>query len=129
MLKFFTWWNSVTLGGLFDITRRSDLIGTDDYGNRYYQDRKASVEGRQRRYVIYNGVAEASKVPAEWHGWLHYTFDTPPTEAALPRRSWETDHKPNMSGTMFAYRPNGSLKEGGERRPADSDYEAWTPDA
>ena len=129
MFKLFTWWNGVTPGGWFDITRRSDLVGTDDYGNKYYQDRKVSSEGRNRRYVIYKGIAEPSKVPAEWHGWLHHTLDKPPTDAPLPRRVWETDHKPNMTGTLFAYRPDGSLKESGKRQKSDSDYEAWTPDA
>ena len=129
MFKLFTWWNEVSPGGLFDIKRRSVLIGMDDYGNRYFEDRKVSVEGRKRRYVIYKGVAEPSKVPADWHGWLHYTLDTPPTETPLPRQDWETDHTPNLTGTVFAYRPKGSLKAGGTRQSADSDYEAWTPDA
>lgn len=129
MFKLFTWWNSVTPGGRFDIMRRSDLVGHDEYGNAYYEDKRASVEGRKRRYIVYKGLAEPSKVPADWHGWLHYTLESPPTEAPLQRRAWETDHTPNMTGTLFAYRPKGSLREGGERREADSDYEAWTPDA
>jgi len=129
MFKMFTWWNGVSPGGWFDIKRRSTHIGTDDYGNRYFEDRKVSVEGRKRRYGIYKGLAEPSKVPAEWHGWLHHTFPEPPTDAPLPRRSWEKDHVPNMTGTDYAYRPKGSLREGGERKENVGDYEAWTPDA
>ncbi|RIJ22200.1 NADH:ubiquinone oxidoreductase subunit NDUFA12 [Henriciella barbarensis] len=129
MLKLFTWWNGVTLGGLFDIKRRSNYVGTDDYGNTYYEDRKVSIERRNRRYVVYKGLAEPSKVPADWHGWLHHTLDEPPTQKPLDRRSWERDHKPNMTGTLFAYRPKGALSEGGNRRKSDADYEAWTPDA
>ena len=45
------------------------------------------------------------------------------------RQEWETDHSPNMTGTTFAYRPKGALREGGERRQADADYEAWDPNA
>ena len=111
---------------LFDVKRRSDFIGDDDYGNRYYQDRKPSYEGRHRRYVIYKGIAEPSKVPADW---LHYTFDEPPTEQPLKRQPFETDHVPNLTGTLYAYRPKGSLARGGARQEADSDYEAWSPDA
>lgn len=129
MLKLFTWWNGVTLGGLFDIRRRSDFVGSDDYGNKYYEDRKVSIERRKRRYVVYKGLAEPSKVPADWHGWLHHTLDEPPTEKPLNRRPWETDHKPNMTGTLFAYHPKGSLSEPGKRQASDADYEAWTPDA
>jgi len=129
MFKLFTWWNGISPGGWFDIKRRSNFVGEDDYGNRYFEDRKKSTAGLYRRFVMYKGLAEASKVPAEWHGWLHHTFDDVPTEAPLKRRSWETDHKPNMTGTVFAYRPKGSLREGGERRENAADYEAWTPDA
>lgn len=129
MFKVFTWWNGISPGGWFDVKRRSEQVGTDAYGNRYFEDRKVSVEGRKRRYVIYKGLAEPSKVPAEWHGWLHYTSDTVPNEDTDQRKSWETDHKPNMTGTVFAYRPKGSLREGGDRREADADYEAWKPDA
>ncbi|MEM9054534.1 MAG: NADH:ubiquinone oxidoreductase subunit NDUFA12 [Pseudomonadota bacterium] len=129
MFKLFTWWNGVSPGGWFDIKRRSKLVGTDDYGNRYFEDRKVSIEGRKRRYVIYKGLAEPSKVPPDWYGWLHYTLDKPPTDAPLPRRNWEADHIPNMTGTKFAYRPQGSLRETGERKENIGDYEAWTPDA
>ncbi len=129
--KLFTWWNGATIGALFDIRRRSRFVGEDDYGNRYYEDRASSLGSKtyHRRYVIYRGEAEASKVPAEWHGWLHHTFDEPPTEAPLARRAWEKDHKPNLTGTIFATRPKGSIARGRARQENDADYEAWTPDA
>ena len=128
MLKsIFTWWNGATIGARFDIGRRARPVGQDDQGNKYFEERKPSLEGRKRRYVIYNGYAEPSKVPAEWHGWLHHTFDKPPTEAPLPTKSWEKPHKPNLTGTLGAYRPPGSLSEGGERAKSSGDYEAWKP--
>jgi NADH:ubiquinone oxidoreductase subunit len=128
MLKsIFTWWNGATIGARFDISRRAAYVGADQTGNKYYEERKPSLEGRKRRYVIYNGYAEPSKVPAEWHGWLHHTFEKPPTIDPLLRRSWEIDHKPNLTGTLGAYRPPGSLAEGGERAPSSGDYEAWKP--
>ena len=77
--------------------------------------------------MIYNGANDASRVPAEWHGWLHHTFEKPPTEQPLLRRGWELDSKPNMTGTLEAYRPKGSLSEGGERAKSSGDYEAWKP--
>lgn len=129
LAKIFTWWNGTTIGALFDIKRRSNFVGEDDYGNRYFEDRKPSLGTLHRRYVIYRGLAEPSKVPAEWHGWLHHTLSEPPTEAPLARQSWETDHKPNMTGTVFATKPKGSLSERGGRQKSDADYEAWTPDA
>lgn len=131
MLKaIFTWWNGATLGQRFHIGRRGVFVGQDDYGNRYFEarDNSDSYDQRKRRWVIYNGYAEASKVPAEWSGWLHYTLDEPPTHAPLPRRGWEKDTLPNLTGTVHAWRPKGSLARGGVRPAATSDYQAWTPE-
>jgi|TARA_R100000935_G_scaffold42867_1_gene64930 NADH:ubiquinone oxidoreductase subunit len=126
----FTWWNGATLGARFHIGRRGVFVGQDDYGSRYYEAKDASdsYDGRKRRWVIFSGYAEASKVPAEWHGWLHYTFDEPPTVQPLLRQAWEKDHRPNLTGTVHAYRPQGSLARGGERQKATGDYIPWTPE-
>ncbi len=128
--KIFTWWNGATLGVLFTIGKRGVLVGQDEQGNKYYEarDLKDAYDGHKRRWVIFNGYAEASKVPPDWHGWLHYTFDAPPTIEPLMRRAWEKDHRPNLSGTVHAWRPKGSLSRGGERAPATGDYQAWTPE-
>ena len=75
----------------------------------------------------FTGYAEASKVPPEWHGWLHHTFVEPPTVEPFLIKAWEKPHLPNLTGTIHAYRPQGSLARGGERQKATGDYEAWTP--
>ncbi len=131
MLKaIFSWWNGASLGVRATIARRAVLVGQDDYGNRYFEarDNKDSYDSRKRRYVIYRGYAEASKVPAEWHGWLRFTFDQPPTVDPLPRRAWEKDHLPNMTGTIHAWTPPGSIANQGVRPHATGDYQAWTPE-
>jgi NADH:ubiquinone oxidoreductase subunit len=127
--SLFIWWEGATLGARFDIGRRARQVGTDEQGNRYFEERKPSEEGRKRRYVIYKGVAEPSRVSADWHGWLHHVFEQPPTTDPLPRKTWERDHKPNLTGTHLAYRPEGALASGGERAASSGDYEAWKPDA
>ena len=86
MLKsIFTWWNGATIGIRFTVGRRANFIGEDDTGNRYHEakDNRDSYDARKRRWVTYRGYAEASKVPPDWHGWLHYTFDEPPTVEPL----------------------------------------------
>lgn len=129
--SIFTWWNGATFGARFHINRRGVFVGADELGNRYFEarDNSDSYDKRKRRWVIFNGYAEASKVSPDWHGWLHYTFDEPPTLEPLLRRSWEKDHEPNLTGTIHAYKPAGSLGRGGERQRATGDYQAWTPDA
>jgi NADH:ubiquinone oxidoreductase subunit len=127
--RIFGWTSGATIGTRFTIAKRGELIGSDEHGNRYYQSRDTvSYDGRRRRWVIYNGYADASKVTPDWHGWLHYTFDEPPTEVPLPRRGWEKDHRPNMTGTPLAWRPQGSLAAEGVRPAAVGDYEAWKPE-
>lgn len=131
MLKrIFTWWSGATIGTLFTIGKRGVFVGEDTLGNRYYEakdDRDSYDVGRKRRWVVYNGYAEASKIPPEWHGWMHYTWDEPPTKAPVLRRAWELDHQPNLTGTPLAYRPKGSIARGGRRAKATGDYQAWKP--
>lgn len=121
--KIFTWWDGATIGTALYSKRNGTKAGEDHQGNVYYE----SKDGR--RWVIYNGSNDASRVPAEWHGWLHHTLEGAPESNLPPPRIWEVDHSPNMTGTPEAYRPSGSLDAGGRRQMATGDYEAWTPDA
>lgn len=103
------------------------LVGKDDQGNRYYIERKARKGLRQRRWVVYNGEKEASRVPPEWHRWLHYITDESPGDAPPQRKPWEKEHQPNLTGTTDAYRPAGHEYEGGKRAAGTGDYEPWRP--
>lgn len=127
--KIFTWWNGATLGTLFTVKRLGALVGTDSFGNRYFEARVAkSYDGRKRRWVLYNGYVDASKVPPEWFGWLHYSVDQAPSKSDAPRKAWQKDHMPNLSGTPFAWKPRGSIARGGQRASASGDYQAWRPE-
>ena len=124
----FTWWNGATAGIHFTIAKRGVFVGQDEFGARYYEAKDASdsYDGRKRRWVIFNGYAEASKVPPDWHGWLHHTTDTLPPQGGLPRKAWQKDHVRNLSGTDLAYRPPGSTLVSGGDKPKPA-YEAWRP--
>jgi len=128
--KLFTWWDGATIGTLLNSRFTGEQVGTDAEGNRYFRAKKAkTTDGRERRWVIYNGPNDASRVPAEWHGWLHGSHDGVPESYLPPPRIWEVDYTPNATGTASAYRPAGALERGGTRARATGDYEAWTPDA
>lgn len=116
-----TWWNGATFGTLLDTWRRGERVGEDEEGNVFYRNADDT-----RRWVIFNGLAEASRVSPAWHGWLHRTWDEPPTDKPLPVKAWEKPHVPNLTGTNQAYAPAGSLRrvDPAERK----DYEAWTPE-
>ena len=126
LLQFFTWWNGQTLNTRFHTWRFGRKVGEDQFGNIYYEGGTDS-EGRTRRWVIYNGLSEATMVPPGWHGWLHHKVDTPPTAEDYRPFEWEKPHQPNLTGTPQAYRPRGSILRP-ERRPlVTDDYDAWTP--
>lgn len=127
--KIFTWWDGATIGTLLNSALTGEHIGTDAQGNRYFRAKKRLPDGRERRWVIYNGANDASRVPAEWHGWLHGSFDDVPESHLPPPRIWEAEFTPNATGTPAAYRPQGALERGGRRAAATGDYEAWTPDS
>jgi NADH:ubiquinone oxidoreductase subunit len=121
-----------TLGTRLFTWLRGELVGRDEYGNRYYRMKGGppSQKGggrfsRERRWVIYAGEPEGSKVPPEWHAWLHHTVDAPPKARA--RYPWEKPHQPNLTGTPQAYHPPGSILRGSHRHHATGDYEPWTP--
>lgn len=102
-------------------------VGKDAFGNRYYTER-GSVKGRRaKRWVIYKGTPEASKVPALWHAWLHYTMDALPEQLSMPQYDWQKEHAPNLTGTAGAYVPPGHIHRGAKRDSSSSDYEAWSP--
>ncbi|WP_099823331.1 NADH:ubiquinone oxidoreductase subunit NDUFA12 [Oceaniglobus indicus] len=121
VLRVFTWWNGQTLNTQLWTWRKGTKVGEDAAGNIFYQNADKS-----RRWVIYNGESEASRVSPEWHGWLHHTWDSPPTETPVARKPWEKPHIPNMTGTDLAYAPAGSLRRS-DTKPR-SDYEAWSPE-
>lgn len=105
-----------------------EQVGTDAAGNRYYREKRPRPGRRERRWVIYKGAPEASKVPADWHGWLHHRTDEVPPAGGKRRWPWQKDHLPNLTGTAAAYRPPGHILRGGRRDRATGDYEPWRPD-
>jgi len=124
--QFFTWWNGQTLATRFHTWRKGKRVGEDEFGNVYYEGGTDS-EGRTRRWVIFNGVVEASAIPPGWHGWIHHRRDTPPSRETYTPRPWQQPHQPNLTGTPQAWRPRGSILGDGERAKVSGDYDAWTP--
>lgn len=120
--QIFTWWNGSTIGTQLWTSRFGEKVGEDEAGNVYYQ-----TAGGARRWVVYNGDVEASRVSPDWHGWLHHTWDEPPSAAPLKRKPWEKDHIANPTGTPAAYAPPGSLRTPETRPRVSGDYEAWSP--
>ena len=125
LARIFTWWNGATYGTSIGLRGKSQ-VGHDALGNLYYEG-GSDTNGQPRRWVIYSGSNDASRVPPEWFGWLHHQYDDVPDRALPPQRVWEKPAEANLTGTNAAYRPSGALEAGGRRAAATGDYEAWTP--
>lgn len=121
ILRLLTWWNSQTIGTQLFTWRKGVKVGEDEQGNTFYRTRDG-----KRRWVIYNGEVEASRISPDWHGWLHHTYQEPPTERPLAHKPWEAPHQENLTGSAQAYAPAGSLRRT-DAAPR-SDYEAWQPE-
>ena len=103
---------------------KGKCVGVDSLGNQYFKERSlrtTRLKRPARRWVIYHGTPEASKVPAVWHGWLHGTTDEIP-DTKTPPHTWEKSHLPNLTGTIHAYQPHA-------QKPASienlSYYQRW----
>jgi len=121
MLKeIFTWWNGQTLGVRLWTYFNGRLVAEDKYKNRYYSNKNDS-----RRWVVYYGEIDASKVTPEWNNWLRFTSDNVPSEEN-ERYNWQLDHTSNQTGTINAYSPKSSSFNR-KKSDKDLDYEKWKP--
>lgn len=121
LLRAVTWWDSQTLNTQLFTWRKGVKVGEDDQGNFYYESRD-----KKKRWVIFNGECEASRVSPDWHGWLHHTWNETPTDKPLVKKAWEKPHTENLTGSAASYAPAGSIRRGAPAKPAD--YEAWQPE-
>ena len=127
--RIFTWWNGQTVGTWLYTARKGIKVGSDSQGNIYYKTKSDKVS-LERRWVIYNGESDASRIPPEWHAWLHRMVDDAPEDKPLKEKPWEKEHISNQTGLNTGYAPKGSLARKGDavRAKATGDYEAWSPD-
>lgn len=120
--NLFTWWEGASLGTALFTSRHGKKAGSDHLGNAYFKGKDG------RRWVIYEGSNDASRVPPEWFSWLHHQIEGVPDEALPPKRAFEKPATANLTGTASAYAPPGALGRGDRRAAATGDYQAWTPE-
>ena len=78
----FTWWNRQTLGTFLKTLFTGIFVGSDDYGNKYYKNKK------NERWVIYSKEIEATKITADWFHWMHHTNDKIPSKNDM-KYAWQ----------------------------------------
>ena len=116
--QIFTWWHRQTLGTFIFTLFTGKFEGSDEFGNKYYSNSKG------KRWVIYKNIVESSKIPPDWHSWIHFIKKSKPTVESK-KFSWQKKHQENLTGTKDAYRPKGSLFHNDKRDVRK--YESWKP--
>ena len=114
--QIFTWWHRQTISTFIDTLFNGKLAGCDEFGNKYYYNSKG------KRWVIYANRVEASKIPPEWHLWIHFLTNSKPSDN-LNKFKWQKRHEENLSGTKRAYKPYGSLTHDSKKNMKK--YETW----
>ena len=117
----------MSLGTLIYTWLHGSLVGSDDAFNKYYCNSKNFNDLSAKRWVIFNGKIEASKIPSHWHAWLHKSIDTPPINYKH-KYSWQKNHQENKTGTDEAYYPDSHpLSKNYNSEAIKSEYESWKP--
>jgi NADH:ubiquinone oxidoreductase subunit len=122
--KIFTWWNGATVGTALWTRMHGEEVGRDQFGNLYSQGKKDPA----RRWVIYDGSNDGSRVPPDWQLWLRGTIEGLPDKVLPPVRKFQKPPTANLTGTMQAFRPDGALGSGKLRPASTGDYEPWIPE-
>ena len=117
----------MSLGTIIYTWLYGKYVGKDDSGNKYYSNNKDFTNINGKRWVIFDGKIEATKIPPHWHAWLHKTIDVPPINYT-PKYKWQKKHKINMTGTKDSYLPSSHpLSKNYSPDNKKNDYESWTP--
>ena len=114
--QIFTWWHKQTLGTFIYTLFTGKFSGSDQFGNKYYTNSKG------KRWVIYKNNIEASKIPPEWHSWIHFITVNIPNKKSK-KFLWQKQHEENLTGTNKAHRPEGSLALDSKKNMKK--YETW----
>ena len=107
--QIFIWWHRQTIGTFIYTMFTGKFVGRDEFGNKYYSNSKG------KRWVIYANRVESSKIPPEWHLWIHFLTNNKPPDNVV-KYKWQKKHEENLTGTARAYKPEGSLASDSKKR-------------
>ena len=114
--QIFIWWHRQTIGTFLYTLFFGKYVGKDMFGNIYYQNSK------NKRWVIYKNNVESTKIPPEWHMWIHSVNSKKPNDDNK-KYAWQKKHEENLTGTEKAHQPSGSLKSNSKKNMKK--YETW----
>ena len=98
-IRLLTWGN---------ISRDLNFISLSGYQNK-----------SGKRWVIYSGNIEATKISSSWYLWIHHTIDKIPDDKDK-KFLWQKEHSENKTGTDESYKPTKIKKNAIKKK-----YETW----
>lgn len=113
-------WTQLIILEVKTFCKLAQFIGKDVFGNKYYESSQIGFnknKTNRRRWVVYNGYAEGSKVSPDWHAWLHHAIKKKPASLSKKNNSF----KPNLTGT-----PRKHVPKFQENRNKSTD-QSWRP--
>ena len=112
--KFLLGGNRDTLGTRLKTIFFGKLVGTDSFGNKYYESKNG------KRWIIYSDEIDASNIPVEWYSWMHFTPNRIEKSHDIEKYTWQKPHQPNNTGTEKAYYPNRN-----KNNVINKKYKSW----
>lgn len=89
-------------------TKAGTLIGTDRFGNKYYENLEEELPLRTRWVDYKNKEYDPSQIEPGWHLWMSYAVDKSPAEDPLlqrRQREWEPlEHRPTLTLGRSAFK-------------------------
>ncbi|KAJ3195992.1 hypothetical protein HK101_010408 [Irineochytrium annulatum] len=94
---------------IMDQPRVGKLVGKDQFGNEYYENRDDIVV--RDRWVMYKRWNyDPTQVPPEWHQWLHRITDDVPNETTVPIPAYTPPYQELLTGTSSAFKTYSTVK-------------------
>ncbi|EOD50723.1 NADH:ubiquinone oxidoreductase 17.2kDa subunit [Neofusicoccum parvum] len=103
-------------------TKAGTLIGTDRYGNKYFENLEEELPLRTRWVDYKDHEYDPSQIEPGWHAWMSYMVDKPPTEDKIMQRqlrAWEPkEHRPTLTWSRSGFKTYSTTK---------AKYSPWAP--
>ncbi|OGE56995.1 hypothetical protein PENARI_c002G00570 [Penicillium arizonense] len=95
-------------------TKAGTLIGTDRFGNKYFENMEEELPLRTRWVDYKEAEYDASHIEPGWHAWISYLVDAPPHADKILQtgvRPWELpDHFANPTLSRAAFKTYSTTK-------------------
>lgn len=117
--------------------RVGDHVGTDKFGNKYFEDKESLMKLRSRWVEIASKNNKydlnATNIPPEWYAWMTKITNDIPTEGRFPEPVYQLEHTPaclSKMATKANYTPGNYYNSGvdvkGLKYPTKK-WTTWTP--